>query len=79
LRPDLCWTGAFSNRTARQRTHSGEGGLLLTLDGAALAGTDDLIRLLDAGKIGRAIELGVLRNGRIDHVTLVPRERRAWK
>ena len=37
------------------------GDILLALDGAAITGADDLVRLLDAEKIDRAIPLDVLR------------------
>ncbi|MEX0852490.1 MAG: trypsin-like peptidase domain-containing protein [Bauldia sp.] len=53
-----------------------EGDLLLTLDGVAVTGTDDLIRLLGADRIGRATEVGVLRGGKVEPRTLRPAERR---
>ena len=37
------------------------GDILLAVDGAAITGADDLVRLLDAEKIDRAIPLDVLR------------------
>jgi S1-C subfamily serine protease len=37
------------------------GDILLAVDGAAITGADDLVRLLDAEKIDRAISLDVLR------------------
>ena len=36
---------------------------------------DDLIRLLDADRIGRAITLSVLRQGQVRAVDLTPTER----
>jgi len=54
-----------------------EGDLLVALDGTAIAGADDLIRLLGADRIGRSCELRVLRNGRGLPVAVTPRERRA--
>ena len=39
------------------------GDMILTLDGAPVTGADDLIRLLAGDKIGRAVEIEVLRNG----------------
>ena len=53
------------------------GDILLALDGVPVAGADDLIRLLGADRIGRAVALEVLRNGRIERLAVMPRERLA--
>jgi len=53
------------------------GDILLTLDGMPVAGADDLIRLLGAERIGRTVELTVLRSGRIERLAVTPRERPA--
>lgn len=53
------------------------GDILLALDGVPVAGADDLIRLLGAERIGRAVELTVLRSGRIERLSVTPRERAA--
>lgn len=52
------------------------GDVITALDGIPVAGSDDLVRLLGAERIGRAVEVSVLRAGRIERVTVVPRERR---
>ncbi len=39
------------------------GDIILALDGAAVTGADDLIRLLAGDKIGRTVEIDMLRNG----------------
>ena len=52
------------------------GDLIIAVDGQRIGAADDLIRLLDATRIGRTIEMTVLRNGRRDQVALVPVERR---
>ena len=53
------------------------GDVIVALDGSPVTGADDLIRLLGAGRIARAVELTVLRNGRIERLTVTPCERRA--
>ena len=53
------------------------GDIILALDGVAVGGADDLIRLLGASRIGRTVEVSILRNGRIERLTVTPAERRA--
>ncbi|MBX6742071.1 MAG: trypsin-like peptidase domain-containing protein [Acetobacteraceae bacterium] len=53
------------------------GDVLLALDGVSVAGADDLIRLLGADRIGRAVALDVLRNGRVERLAVTPGERPA--
>jgi S1-C subfamily serine protease len=45
-----------------------DGDIILAIDGLAVAGADDLIRLLHAGLIGRVIDLTVLRDGALTHL-----------
>jgi S1-C subfamily serine protease len=52
------------------------GDIILTLDGTAVTGADDLIRLLAGDKIGRAVEIVTLRNGEPRRVSLVPGDRK---
>jgi S1-C subfamily serine protease len=56
-----------------------EGDLLLSLDGVAVTGTDDLVRLLGAERIGRETSVGFLRDGKVERRSLhaVERGRRA--
>jgi S1-C subfamily serine protease len=49
--------------------------LVVALDGVPVTGVDDLIRLLDADRIGRAVTVDVLRLGRPRSFTLTPVER----
>jgi S1-C subfamily serine protease len=51
------------------------GDIILALDGIRVTGADDLIRLLAGDKIGRAIEIEVLRGGKPRRVKLTPQER----
>jgi S1-C subfamily serine protease len=53
------------------------GDIILALDGVTVTGADDLIRLLAGEKIGRRIEVELLRNGAQHTVSLVPDERLA--
>jgi S1-C subfamily serine protease len=48
------------------------GDIVVQVDGVAVDGADDLIRMLGADRIGRRTTLAVIRNGRVDHVELVP-------
>src|SRR6195256_2798310 len=52
------------------------GDMIVTLDGEPVTGADDLIRLLTGERIGREIEVGVLRLGKPRTFTLVPEERK---
>jgi S1-C subfamily serine protease len=51
------------------------GDIVLSLDGKAIEGADDLIRLLGAERIGRDTTIAVLRGGRVEQRTLRPVER----
>jgi S1-C subfamily serine protease len=53
------------------------GDIIHSIDGAVVAGADDLIRLLGAERIGRPVEVSVLRAERVHRVTVTPQERRA--
>ena len=50
--------------------------MVIKLDGAGVHGIDDLIRLLDRDRIGRTLEMEVLRQGRVRMVSILPLERR---
>jgi len=47
----------------------------LSLDGIAITGTDDLIRLLDAERIGRETSVSFMRDGKIERSSLRAAER----
>src|SRR5574337_887090 len=50
------------------------GDIIVALDDHPVGGADDLMRLLDAERIGRATAVTALRNGRIDRLTVIPGE-----
>jgi S1-C subfamily serine protease len=53
------------------------GDLIIALDGATVTGVDDIVRVLDEQRIGRSVEVGVLRLGAIVGATVEPTERLA--
>jgi S1-C subfamily serine protease len=58
-----------------ERAGLAAGDIILALDGTPVTGADDLIRLLAGDKIGRAVEVEMLRNGDQRRVSVVPDER----
>jgi len=52
------------------------GDMIVRLDGEPVTGADDLIRLLTGERIGKAVEIEVLRLGKPRTFTLVPEERK---
>lgn len=53
------------------------GDIIVALDGSTVEGSDDLIRALNADRIGRSIVLSAVRKGELRHTPLVPLERAA--
>jgi len=53
------------------------GDMIVRLDGEPVTGADDLIRVLTGERIGREVEIGVLRLGKPRTFTVVPEERKA--
>jgi S1-C subfamily serine protease len=51
------------------------GDVLLAVDGQTVTGADDLIRILTGEKIGRAVEIELLRGGKRLQLALTPEER----
>jgi S1-C subfamily serine protease len=51
------------------------GDLLLSLDGVAVSGTDDLVRLLDAERIGRKMVVRFVRKDKIEQTSVLGSER----
>ena len=49
--------------------------IIVRLDGEPVAGVDDLIRLLNAERIGRPVTVDVLRRGQLRSFDLTPVER----
>ena len=52
-----------------------DGDVILALDGVPVTGADDLIRLLGADRIGRSVEVSLLRDARLEKCTVAPSER----
>jgi S1-C subfamily serine protease len=52
------------------------GDVVIKLDGIAVNGVDDLIRALDHNRIGRTVEMEVLRLGRLRAFEIHPIERK---
>ena len=50
--------------------------VIVRLDGEPVTGVDDLIRLLNADRIGRAVTVDVLRRGQLRSFAVQPTERR---
>ncbi len=48
---------------------------MIHLGSHPVGGADDLIRLLGADRIGQPLGLTVLRNGRLEEVSVTPAER----
>jgi S1-C subfamily serine protease len=53
--------------------------IVVRLDGIAVTGVDDMIRLLNGQRIGRAVALDVLRRGQLRSFEVKPAERQAAK
>jgi S1-C subfamily serine protease len=51
--------------------------IIVKLDNENVGGIDDLVRLLDGGRVGRAVGLTVLRFGKLIELTVRPAERPA--
>ena len=51
------------------------GDVIVAVDGVTVEGVDDLLRVLDAERIGREVEVRLLRRGAVETVKLVPGER----
>jgi S1-C subfamily serine protease len=52
------------------------GDVVIKLDGVGIRGVDDLIRALDRDRIGRTVEMEVLRLGRLRAFDIHPVERK---
>jgi S1-C subfamily serine protease len=49
--------------------------MIVSFDGARITGVDDVIRILDAGRIGEALTVEVVRGGAKHKLAVVPTER----
>src|SRR5512134_3889862 len=70
--PQAVRIGAVEPDSPAERAGLHEGDVLLSLDGAQLTGTDDLIRLLGAERIGRDTSVTFLRHGKFERKKLRP-------
>ena len=52
------------------------GDVVIRLDGVGIFGVDDLIRALDRDRIGRTLQMDVLRLGRLREIEIHPVERK---
>ena len=52
------------------------GDIVITIDGTAVGGVDDLVRLLTEDRVGRATELALLRGTELKRLPVVPEERK---
>ena len=55
------------------------GDVVIKLDGVAIHGVDDLIRVLDRDRIGRTLKMDVLRLGRLREIDIHPVERKTGR
>jgi len=55
------------------------GNLVVTLDGERVTGSDDLVRLLSAGRIGASVTLSVIADAKFKEIVIVPAEREALR
>src|SRR5499426_4731217 len=62
-------------RSPAQRAGLAAGDIILALDGVAISGADDLIRVLDGDKIGRTVSLELLRRGERRRAAITPAQR----
>jgi len=53
--------------------------IVVALDGVPVTGVDDLIRLLNAERIGRSVTVRVLRLGKLRDIALTPEERQVGR
>ena len=67
--------GAVERGSPADRGGLQVGDILVALDAQSVGGADDLMRLLDASRIGRALDLDVFRASRVERLTLIPGER----
>jgi S1-C subfamily serine protease len=67
--------GAVEKRSPAASAGLMSGDLIVALDGRPITGADDLIRALTGERIGRAVEIDVLRMGKPRRFTVTPQER----
>jgi S1-C subfamily serine protease len=68
--------GTIEPDSAAERAGLRPGDIIVALDGAIIAGADDLVRALTGDKIGRSVVFDVLRGTERLTVAVVPQERR---
>jgi S1-C subfamily serine protease len=75
-RDSAVMVGAVEPESAADQGGLKAGDILLRLDGAAIAGADDLVRALTGDKIGKTVALDVLRGTQLLTISLTPQERK---
>jgi S1-C subfamily serine protease len=53
------------------------GDIIIAIEGRAVAGVDDLVRLLTDERVGRATEVALLRGVELKRLSVLPVERRS--
>ena len=48
------------------------GDVIVAFDGSRITGVDDLVRMLDAGRIGRSVAVAALRGSAVREFTIAP-------
>ena len=66
---------AVEGSSPADRAGLAAGDVLIALDGQPVTGADDLVRALTGEKIGRALEIDLLRDGARRRISLTPEER----
>ena len=66
---------AVEGSSPADRAGLAAGDVLIALDGQPVTGADDLVRALTGEKIGRALEIDLLRDGARQRISLTPEER----
>ena len=67
--------GGVEAESPAERAGIVPGDILFALDGHAITGADELIRTLTADKIGKTVEINILREGARRRVALTAEER----
>jgi S1-C subfamily serine protease len=68
-------TVMIEEQSAASTAGMAAGDLIVELDGEQVVGVDDLVRLLDEQRIGRTVELTVIRRGSLLKLNVYPTER----
>jgi S1-C subfamily serine protease len=70
------WVAGVERASPAAQAGVREGDLIIAIDGRPATGLDDLLRALDHDAIGRALELGIIRDGKRAAIVVMPAEHR---